>query len=90
MVCTVIRNQIPDAGLRLNTVRLLAVMALVDGVIEDAKLELAGRYASAGCARRCRRRGPPGGLRAARPAPAAAGELRGVADRPASGPDAGT
>lgn len=33
--------------LRLNAVRLLAVMALNDGVIEDAKLALVGRYADA-------------------------------------------
>ncbi|KDE98336.1 hypothetical protein Y900_005115 [Mycolicibacterium aromaticivorans JS19b1 = JCM 16368] len=34
-------------GLRLNAIRMLSVMALNDGVIEDAKLALVGRYASA-------------------------------------------
>jgi hypothetical protein len=33
--------------LRLNTIRLLAVMALDDGVIEDTKPALVGRYAAA-------------------------------------------
>lgn len=33
--------------MRLNAIRLLAVMALDDGVIEDTKLALVGRYAAA-------------------------------------------
>jgi hypothetical protein len=33
--------------LRLNAIRILSVMALDDGVIEDVKLDLVGRYAAA-------------------------------------------
>jgi hypothetical protein len=38
---------VPEPAPRLTAVRLLAVMALNDGVIEDAKLALVGRYAQA-------------------------------------------